>query len=66
MTAQVRTYLDHNSGAPLLAAARSAAIDAMAATGNPSSVHAEGRARRKVVEDARAVLAEIRRQKDAA
>ena len=59
MTAQVRTYLDHNSGAPLLAAARSAAIDPMAATGNPSSVHAEGRARRKVVEDARAVLADF-------
>jgi cysteine desulfurase len=58
MTAQVRTYLDHNSGAPLLAVSRTAMLEVLATTGNPSSVHAEGRARRKIVEDARSVLAE--------
>ncbi|MEC9343728.1 MAG: aminotransferase class V-fold PLP-dependent enzyme, partial [Pseudomonadota bacterium] len=54
---KARTYLDHNSGAPLLASARAAMIDALALTGNASSVHGEGRARRKLVEEARATLA---------
>lgn len=58
MVAGTRTYLDYNSGAPLLDVARAAMIDALATTGNPSSVHAEGRARRKVIEDARATLAD--------
>lgn len=52
-----RTYLDHNAGAPLLAEARDAMLAALARTGNASSVHAEGRAQRKAIEDARAVVA---------
>jgi len=53
----MRTYLDHNASAPLLPEARSAMVEALAHAGNPSSVHAEGRALRKFVEDARASLA---------
>src|SRR6202167_4897791 len=48
-----RTYLDYNATAPLRAEAREAALTAMETTGNPSSVHAEGRAARRIVEDAR-------------
>ncbi len=50
-------YLDHNATAPMLAAARDAVIDAMARTGNPSSVHATGRAARHLVESAREQVA---------
>jgi cysteine desulfurase len=55
-----RTYLDWNAGAPLLAEAR-AAVEAFlgGATGNPSSVHAEGRAVRGLVEQARADVAAL-------
>ena len=42
-----RTYLDYNATAPLRPEAREAALAAMATTGNPSSVHAEGRAARR-------------------
>ena len=52
-----RTYLDYNAGAPLLAGARRAMQDALAASGNASSVHREGRNARKLVENARDVLA---------
>src|ERR1700730_11815014 len=52
-----RVYLDWNATTPLRPEAR----DAMAAVwdlcGNPSSVHAEGRQARKLVEDARARVA---------
>ena len=41
-----RTYLDYNATAPLRPEAREAALAAMETTGNPSSVHAEGRAAR--------------------
>ncbi|WMS42314.1 cysteine desulfurase family protein [Acuticoccus sp. MNP-M23] len=51
-----RLYLDWNATAPLNAAARSAAIDAMTAGGNASSVHAEGRAARALVETVRRQL----------
>lgn len=54
--AQNRTYLDHNASAPLLPGARSAMISALDAVGNPSSVHHEGRAGRKILEKARAEL----------
>jgi len=53
----VRTYLDHNATAPLRAEARAAMIAAMDAVGNPSSVHAEGRAAKAIVETARAQIA---------
>ncbi|MCC6007826.1 MAG: cysteine desulfurase [Rhodobacteraceae bacterium] len=53
-----RGYLDRNATAPLLPEARAAMIAAMDVLGNPSSIHAEGRAARALVENARADLAE--------
>jgi len=50
----VRAYLDHNATAPLRAEARGAMIAAMDLVGNPSSVHAEGRAAKAAIERARA------------
>src|SRR5689334_25111647 len=52
-----RIYLDYNATAPLLPAARDAMVDAMALPGNPSSIHAEGRAARHAVETARGAVA---------
>lgn len=49
-----RVYLDHNATAPLRAEARRAMSDAMELVGNPSSVHAEGRAAKALLERARA------------
>ncbi|MBX9926314.1 MAG: cysteine desulfurase [Hyphomicrobiaceae bacterium] len=57
--AAVRTYLDYNASAPLLDEAREAMIAAMLLSGNPSSVHAEGRRLRAVIEDARAAVADL-------
>src|ERR1700722_2583265 len=54
-----RAYLDYNATAPLRAEAREAALAAMETTGNPSSVHAEGRAARRIVEDARNEVARL-------
>ena len=48
-----RTYLDYNATAPLRPEARAAMGAAMDVVGNPSSVHAEGRAAKAVVERAR-------------
>ncbi len=48
-----RSYFDWNATAPLRAEARRAAEAALALVGNPSSVHAEGRTARHVVENAR-------------
>ncbi|KAF0675034.1 cysteine desulfurase family protein [Profundibacterium mesophilum] len=53
-----RTYLDWNATAPLRPEARAAMLEALELTGNPSSVHAEGRAARSLVERARRQLAE--------
>jgi cysteine desulfurase len=52
-----RIYLDWNATAPLRREAREAMTAAMDLSGNPSSVHAEGRRARKLVEDARAAVA---------
>jgi cysteine desulfurase len=52
-----RVYLDHNATAPLRAEAREAMIAAMDVAGNPSSVHAEGRAAKALIERARAQVA---------
>jgi cysteine desulfurase len=52
-----RVYMDYNATAPLRPAARDATVAAMEALGNPSSIHAEGRAARAVLEEARARLA---------
>ena len=48
-----RIYLDANAGLPLLAEVRVAVVEALGCA-NPSSVHAEGRAARQLVETARA------------
>ncbi len=53
-----RVYLDWNASAPLRPEAREAVAAALEVTGNPSSVHAEGRAARAIVERARRQLAE--------
>ncbi|MFQ1699971.1 cysteine desulfurase family protein [Loktanella agnita] len=54
----MRTYLDHNATSPLRAEARAAMIAAMDVVGNPSSVHAEGRVAKGLIETARAQVAE--------
>ncbi len=48
-----RAYLDWNATAPLRLEARDAMVRACDVVGNPSSVHAEGRAARRLVEEAR-------------
>ncbi|MGR3569868.1 MAG: cysteine desulfurase family protein [Pseudooceanicola nanhaiensis] len=52
-----RVYLDHNATTPLRDEARAAMVAAMDVAGNPSSVHAEGRAAKALVEKARAQIA---------
>lgn len=59
MSTNRRIYLDYNASAPLAEAARAAMTDAMAGTGNPSSIHAEGRRMRDRVERARAQVAAL-------
>lgn len=51
-----RVYLDWNASAPLRPEARRAMISALDATGNPSSVHFEGRAAKALLERARAAI----------
>ncbi|MBW4708890.1 cysteine desulfurase [Roseobacter sp. YSTF-M11] len=53
-----RVYLDHNATTPLRREARAAMVAAMDQVGNPSSVHAEGRAAKAIVEQARAQVAQ--------
>lgn len=53
-----RVYLDWNATAPLRPEARAAMADALDITGNPSSVHAEGRAAKMLLERSREQLAE--------
>jgi cysteine desulfurase len=52
-----RVYLDWNATTPLRTEARQAMADAWEQSGNPSSVHTEGRKARRLVEDARAAIA---------
>ncbi|OKO70201.1 cysteine desulfurase family protein [Bradyrhizobium sp. AS23.2] len=52
-----RVYLDWNATTPLRDEARGAMLAAYDLIGNPSSVHAEGREARRLVEEARATLA---------
>ncbi|TKB21370.1 MAG: cysteine desulfurase [Mesorhizobium sp.] len=56
--AATRAYLDYNASAPLLPEACAAVVAALDAV-NPSSVHAEGRAARRLVEDARRDVARL-------
>ncbi|HXL70591.1 MAG TPA: cysteine desulfurase family protein [Rhizomicrobium sp.] len=52
-------YCDHNATAPLRLEARKAVERALSLTGNPSSVHAGGRAARAMVEEARDAVARL-------
>jgi cysteine desulfurase len=54
-----RVYFDWNATAPLRSEARAALEEALALAGNPSSVHAEGRAARHAVERAREEVAAL-------
>ena len=54
-----RIYLDYNASAPLRPEAIEAMSRAFAAPGNPSSVHAAGRAARAMVEEARNAVAAL-------
>lgn len=56
MTAQ-RVYLDWNATTPLRPEARAAMLAALEVSGNPSSIHSEGRAARRLLEDARTAVA---------
>src|SRR5437016_177006 len=53
-----RVYLDWSATTPLRPEARAAMAAAFELSGNASSVHAEGRKARQLVEDARAAVAE--------
>jgi cysteine desulfurase len=52
-------YLDHNATSPLRPECLSAVTHALGVGGNPSSVHAKGRAAAFVVEEARGKIAEL-------
>jgi len=53
MSKRPRIYLDHAATTPILPAAKAAMVEAMDRWANPSSPHAEGRAARAALEDAR-------------
>lgn len=55
--ARERVYLDWNATTPLRPEAREAMAAAWDLSGNPSSVHAEGRRARRMVEESRDVIA---------
>jgi cysteine desulfurase len=54
-----RAYFDWNATVPLRQEARAAMVSTLELTGNASSVHAEGRAARRLVEQARAQVAAL-------
>ncbi|SFK42995.1 cysteine desulfurase family protein [Caulobacter sp. UNC279MFTsu5.1] len=56
---QPSIYLDYNATAPIRLEARDAVLRAFETAGNPSSVHASGRAARDLVETARAQVAAL-------
>ncbi|MBA1140596.1 cysteine desulfurase family protein [Mesorhizobium neociceri] len=57
--AAARAYLDYNASAPLLAEAREAMLAALDLVANPSSVHAEGRTARRLIDAARRDVASL-------
>ncbi|CAN5300914.1 cysteine desulfurase family protein [soil metagenome] len=59
MTASIRAYLDHNATTPVRPEVLEAMARALAMPGNPSSVHAEGRAARAMLERAREQVAAL-------
>lgn len=58
MTAS-RVYLDHNATTPLHPAVHAAMVSALDVYGNPSSIHAEGRAARALIDAARRSVAAL-------
>lgn len=59
MSERARFYADHNATAPLRPAALAAMTAALRVGGNPSSIHAEGRAARAAIEAARLDVAAL-------
>lgn len=59
MSVAARLYADHNATSPLRPAALAAMTAALGDFGNPSSIHAEGRAARARIEAARAEVAAL-------
>ncbi|MGL4441570.1 MAG: cysteine desulfurase family protein [Bosea sp. (in: a-proteobacteria)] len=59
MTSAMRSYLDWNATAPARPAVVDAVARAMSLSGNPSSIHAEGRAARAAIERAREQVARL-------
>jgi cysteine desulfurase len=57
--ARARVYLDHNATAPVRPEVIEVVAAALASSGNPSSVHAAGRAARRLVERAREAVAAL-------
>ena len=55
----LRIYLDHNASSPLRPQAREAMLAALGLPGNASSIHAEGRAARAIIERARRQVAAL-------
>jgi cysteine desulfurase len=54
-----RIYLDHNATTPLSPEVRDAMAECCGVCGNPSSIHAEGQAARRLVDRARAAVARL-------
>ena len=54
-----RTYLDHNATTPLHPAARAAILASFDVSGNPSSVHEEGRHARRILDEARRAVGDL-------
>ncbi|WP_336288517.1 MULTISPECIES: cysteine desulfurase family protein [unclassified Bartonella] len=53
-----RRYFDHNATTPLTKIARTALLESLEIFGNPSSVHAEGRAAKALLQNARRKIAD--------
>ncbi len=54
-----KVYLDHNASTPLLPQARDAMMTVLDVTGNPSSVHANGRMLSNAIETARSLVGDL-------
>jgi cysteine desulfurase len=58
MAPTTRTYLDHSSATPLDERARAALLDALDAFGDPLRLHGDGLTARRLLDDARATVAD--------